>query len=314
MADASELIDSQQTSGTPGESDYRVVKRYVVTGTDSATSAYTELLTEAGASITAPDDTTTLVRDSISMDPVFIDEDGSEGIWQCDVDYVTQELKDEKEQVSVRTLEDGQTVPPDQEPDVTARYQVNAVQGRRLYSRERVITETDGTYTDDTNGAIEVDEQGINGADIEFGATTFTLTKTYSKADFNSSKVAWAENAFKVNSGTYEGYAAGEVLYRGYDALPNNSYDRATNTLTEEFDVTFSFAVSPNGAPDIASASLPDGVTASDSINKKGWYYFWILRQRQDIDADPLAVTPIAAYVDRVYPEVDFSTISLPTT
>lgn len=96
-----------------------------------------------------------------------------------------------------------------------------------------------------------------------------------------------------VNSDSFLGASAGELLFAGADGTFNPDGSG---------DLTFSLLFEPN----VTDRALPWG----DTIQKDGWDYFWTLTHKVDA-AGTVVNQPIAAYVSRVYPRKDFSSLPI---
>ena len=114
------------------------------------------------------------------------------------------------------------------------------------------------------------------------------LTTAYKRAIFNTTG--------KVNSNSFKGWEAGEVLFMGASF--------ADNADGQTIAVTFNFAIQQNEK----AAQVSDNL----SINKRGWDYLWTLTKTVD---DPATRTTkveiINAYVEQVYPYTDFGKLKL---
>ena len=308
-ATISEIISSRKISGELSGDSYGIELAYVIENTDSDSAALTALLGAGGAPTTFTSNSIALVRDTIDLDPDYVNTSGNTGIWFAKVKYITPEAARLKARKKERLDEVAEEAPRDKEPEIRRSFEASPTSVNRPYSLNTVGTF--GTDAPNLKGAIELDEQGIRGADIQVAQQSFTLEKEYTEAQFLANRQTWARYATPahVNSSPYEGFAAGEVLYIGFTAQDQFEYDRDTDTLTVSYRVTFRFAVQFNGVPDISSNSLPDGATLT---SKQGWDYFWIFREREE-GALPSEVTPVGAYYERVYPRANFSTtIGLP--
>ena len=303
----SEIISSRKISGTPGQDDYNVELAYVVNNTDSDSAALAALLSAAPATYSS--NSQTLRRDSIELYPEYVNTSGPTGIWFAKVKYITQAAWSTRTSIRKRMEDIGTEPPRDAEPELRRSFEAAPVTVNRPYSLQTVSTF--GTDAPNLKGAIELDEQGIRGADIQVAQQSFTIEKIYSSTDFLANRNTWARWATPahVNAQAYEGFAAGEVLYQGFTAQDEFEYDQETDTLTVTYRVTFRFAVQFNATPDINGNSLPDGATLTE---KQGWDYLWIYRSRAEGDP-PDTATPKGAYYEKVYPRADFDTdIGLP--
>lgn len=152
----------------------------------------------------------------------------------------------------------------------------------------------------DFKGAIGVisDDEGhrIEGVDIQIPKASFTLGKTLPAATFDATyERALALLVGKVNSDTYRGYAAGELLMTRVSASQPDT--------DEDVRVSVSYAVSANESSDI---DLGNGVTITGG--KNGWDYLWV-RYAEVLDAGLVVRRPVSGYVSRVYERAAFAVV-----
>lgn len=137
----------------------------------------------------------------------------------------------------------------------------------------------------DFKGAINVDTEGrVQGVDILQPTFEWAEQFTYTKSALPSDWLTRIRAATgKVNSDTFRGASAGEVLCLGVDATDDGS----------RVEMVKSFAYSPNRT----------NVDAGNSItitSVGGWDYVWIYAEK--IEAGGYVQTrPIAAYKHKVY-------------
>jgi hypothetical protein len=82
------------------------------------------------------------------------------------------------------------------------------------------------------------------------------------------------------------------------------SGNRSGNHSDDAWALTFRFAASPN-RQDLT-------VGAITGIAKDGWDYLWVqYGNAVDADAQALIRSPVAAYVERVYPRGDFTALGI---
>ena len=150
----------------------------------------------------------------------------------------------------------------------------------------------------DFKGAIEVDNEGnVNGVDVTMPVFNFTETvtkaPTFVTADYRKSVAALTGS---VNSASFRGFDAGEVLFLGASGAKRSADADAP------WEITFRFAVSPNRR----------GLKVGDlTVNAKlGWDYLWV-RYASKAAAGGTVRTPVAAYVEQVYPDGDFSKLGI---
>lgn len=156
-----------------------------------------------------------------------------------------------------------------------------------------------GTTAPDFKGAIGVTGDGVEGVDItvpvyQFSETHYLpasqVTQAYKAALFNLTG--------KVNSGSWKGFSAGEVLFLGA------SGSRRGTGVDSDWEITFRFAASPN-ASGIAVGPI-------SGISKKGWEYLWVrYADAEDAGSQAIVKRPVAAYVERVYDQGNFSALGI---
>ena len=153
-----------------------------------------------------------------------------------------------------------------------------------------------GMTAPDFEGAIGVSEDRVEGVDITVPAYQFTETHTFADAAVTTSyKTTLAGLTGTVNNATFRGFAAGECLFLG--AAGSRRGD-------ELWAITFRFACQPN-----ATGLTVGSITG---INKLGWDYLWVrYADYADNTAYCLVKRPIAAYVERVYRQTDFSGLGI---
>lgn len=145
-------------------------------------------------------------------------------------------------------------------------------------------------------GAIGVTKDSIEGVDI--------IVPTYRWMETFYFPPATVDGAFKatlfaltgaVNSGTFRGFAAGEVLFEGV---------RGNKRGIGKWELTYHFAASPNVT----------GITvgAITGIDKGGWHYLWVRYHDFDDTTGGFAVKrPVVAMVERTYDPGDYSLLAI---
>jgi hypothetical protein len=156
-----------------------------------------------------------------------------------------------------------------------------------------------GVTAPDFKGAIGVQGDGIEGVDITVPVFTFSETHPLDDATVTT---AYKSTLFyltgKTNNAAFKGLAAGEALFLGAAGTKRDS--------SGVWEISFAFAGSPNVT----------GLTVGEitGIAKKGFEYLWIRYQEaEDATAKMLIKKPIAAYVEKVYREGDFSQLGIGT-
>ena len=102
----------------------------------------------------------------------------------------------------------------------------------------------------------------------------------------------------KVDSDTFRGFSPGEVLFLGAAGT------RRGTGSDDDWEITYRFAASPN------RSNIPVGDITVPA--KKGWEYLWVrYADTEDPAAHALVKQPVAAYVEKVYDEGDFSLLGI---
>lgn len=152
----------------------------------------------------------------------------------------------------------------------------------------------------DFGGAIEVDNEGnVNGVDVTMPVLNFTETHVMNGGRVSTSyRKAVAALTGTVNSGSFRGFSAGEVLFLGAAG------SKRSKKTSAPWEITFRFAVSANRS----SVKVGDLTVSS----KRGWDYLWV-RYADKVSENKKNVVkkPVAAYVEQVYPQGDFGNLGI---
>jgi hypothetical protein len=145
-------------------------------------------------------------------------------------------------------------------------------------------------------GAIGVTTDSVEGTDITVPIYNFTETHYVPIAQVTGGyKATLFALTGKVNAAPFKGFAVGEVLFLGASGSQRGE---------DDWEITFRFAASPN--------VIGLSVGPISGIAKKGWEYLWV-RYADAEDQFVLVKRPIAAYVERVYPEANFAGLGIGT-
>jgi hypothetical protein len=219
---------------------------------------------------------------SIKFEPIWVDSDAGDGLWDCRATYV---------QVGERPPETGDS-----------RFSFDTGGGTQhiTQSLETISSHAPaGETAPDHKGAIGYTGESVEGTDITVASYQFTETHYIASASVDAAyKSAIFELTGKVNNASFKGLAAGECLFLGATGSQRGD--------GEDWEITFAFAGSPNQT----------GLTVGDitGIDKKGWEYLWVqYGDDEDDTAHALLKRPIAAYVERVYEAGDFSSLGIGT-
>jgi len=177
--------------------------------------------------------------------------------------------------------------------------------GERIYDSTGAL---DGANRPTMKGAINVDDRGVNGVDIVVPQLTWTegydvptrfVTDAYVRAVHLLTG--------SVNAAPFRGFARGEVLFAGMTGSQEWDLQRGDGP----WSLTFRFVGSPNRGPDLGG--LPAEPIGNITVyNKFGHDYLWIRYASVDDQNNNLILRqPLQVYVNKVYPDGDFSKIGI---
>jgi hypothetical protein len=157
----------------------------------------------------------------------------------------------------------------------------------------------------DFKGAINVDDNGVNGIDRVVPALSWT--ESY---DVPSSYVtnAYIKNIAyltgSVNKAPFRSFEEGEVLFVGASGTHEWDDQRGNGP----WSLSFKFVANPNVGTTLPVAKIGD----IDNIRAYGHEVVWV-RYATDTDSakNQLVRLPVAVYVNRVYPDGDFSKLGI---
>ena len=239
---------------------------YLISGTSSEASALSKL------EDTAPDPHEGLSRKGCSVEPY----DEVAGMWEGTAVYAAPE--EVQQEVG----------------ESTYRFSTGGGSQHITTSRGTTAYVAAGTAPD-YKSAIGVTKDGVEGVDILVPKFEWSETHTIAAASVTTAYIAILRKITgKTNSGAWQGYAAGEVLFLGAEGSKNGGGD---------WDITFNFAAGENVAGQT--------IGAITGVAKKAWQYLWVrFKDVEDTTAKAMVKQPQAVYVETVYPEDDFSTLT----
>jgi hypothetical protein len=159
-----------------------------------------------------------------------------------------------------------------------------------------------GTGAPDQQGAIAVDENGVNGVDIVVPQLQWTENYDVPNAYVTSSYIRGvAAVTGTTNSSSFRGFEAGEVLFIGCSG--NQEWDDQKGRGPWSLSYRF-----------VASKNVPYQTMGSVSgIEKKGHEYLWV-RYESAVDSSTLIKKPKHVYVNKVYKETNFADLGIGTS
>jgi len=211
---------------------------------------------------------------SYSIDPVHVDETDAIGYWDVSAQYG---VKDPKE--STYTFDTGGGT----------QHITQSLQTKGSYPAP-------GFGAPNFGGAIGVTHDDVEGVDITVPVYNFSETHYIDDALVTD---AYKGTLFfltgKTNQAAFRNFAVGEVLFLGASG---------TKRGKDDWEITFKFAASPN----VTNLQIGPITVAS----KRGWELLWVrYTDVEDSAAKMLVKQPVAAYVEQVYEEGDFSGLGI---
>jgi hypothetical protein len=220
-----------------------------------------------------------LVRQSINLEPEWVDTNHAVGRWIATVRYgVRQPAEVGESSFSFDT--GGGTQHITQSLSTVQRYA------------------PPGKTAPDFKGAVGVTHDNVEGVDIT--VPVYAFSETHYLAD---SVVTAAYKAMlfsltgKTNLAAFKGFAAGEVLFLGASGSKRGA---------DDWEIGFRFAASPNRT----------NITVGEivNINKKGWEYMWVrYADAEDSAAKAIVKKPVAVYIEKVYEEGNLTGLGIGT-
>jgi hypothetical protein len=157
-------------------------------------------------------------------------------------------------------------------------------------------------------GAVNVDDRGVNGVDIVVPQLTWT-----EQYDVPSTYVT---NAYvrsvhlltgSVNAAPFRGFVKGEVLFLGMTGQQEWDAQRGDGP----WSLSYKFVASPNRGPDLGG--LPaEPIGNITTYNKYGHDFLWVrYASVDDANNNLMLRQPLNVYINKVYPDGDFSKIGI---
>jgi len=246
---------------------------YILTGTSDDVTAKT-LIENSTASVYNG-----LVRQSIQIEPEWVDTTRGDGQWVATVRY------------GIR--------PPTEVGESSFAFDTS---GGTQHITQSLATihryGAPGTTAPDFGGAVGVTHDNVEGVDITVPVYSFSETHYLDAAVVTPAYKGTLFNLTgKVNSASFKGLAAGECLFIGASGSKRGA---------DDWEITYRFAGSPNRTGLV--------VGPISGISKKGWEYMWVrYADSEDAAAKAIVKKPVAVYIERVYEEGNFAALGIGT-
>ena len=243
---------------------------YILTGTSDDVTAKNLIASSTASTYNG------LVRQSIQIEPEWVDTTTSDGQWIATVRYGVRPSTEVGES-SFSFDTSGGTQHITQSLATVHRYAAS------------------GTAPD-FGGAVGVTHDNVEGVDITVPVYSFSETHYLDAAVVTPAYKGTLFNLTgKVNSASFKGLAAGECLFIGASGSKRGA---------DDWEITYRFAGSPN-----RSGLVVGPITG---ISKKGWEYMWVrYADSEDAAAKAIVKKPVAVYIERVYEEGNFAALGI---
>jgi len=215
---------------------------------------------------------------STSMEPVWVDTVGNDGLWIVKARYGPWELG------GLSTVT---------ESFDTVGQTTHITQSFKTLTKKSRLLDVDPI---DFEGAIGVSHDSVEGVDVVTPKLTFSETHIRARTFIRPyTKIRYSLMSGTVNRETFRGFRPGEVLFLGASgSIQNNMWS-----------LSFKFATSRN----VFRQSFPG---FEGSFSKKGWDYLWIRYMDVDHPASGLVLKkPIFLYVEEVYKASFFGSLGI---
>jgi len=217
-----------------------------------------------------------LVRQSLSIEPEWVDTNTTDGRWLVTVRYGSA---------------------TEEPPTGDSTFAFDTGGGTQHITQSiQTIAKYPPATAPDFKGAIGVTHDNVEGVDITIPVYQFSETHYLDDAIVTP---AYRGTLFyltgKTNAGGFRGLAIGECLFLGASGSKRGQGD---------WEITFRFAGSPNVTGLMVGTIGP--------ISKKGWEYMWVrYEDDEDENAKRLVKRPTAVYIEKVYEEGNFAVLGI---
>ena len=159
-------------------------------------------------------------------------------------------------------------------------------------------------------GAINVDDRGVNGVDIVVPQLTWTESYDVPSSYVTSAYIRAVHLLTgTVNFAAFRGFLKNEVLFLGMTGQQEWDAQRGDGP----FSLSYRFSATPNRGNEAFGASLPpEAIGDIAAYNKYGHDFLWVKYASQDDQNNNIVIRkPLFVYVNKVYPDGDFSKLGI---
>ena len=184
-----------------------------------------------------------------------------------------------------------------------SRFSFDTTGGSQHITQSLTTVNGYGGATPANKDAIGYDGKNVGGVDITVPVYEFSKVQFFDDGDIDNAYKSILRNLTgTVNDNTFNGFAAGEVLFLGAVG------SRQGDDPNDQWEITYRFASLPNQT----------GLSVGDisGIAKKGWEYMDIryaevVGTPSGSDVQQVLKEPFAVYIHRVYFDGDFSDLGI---
>lgn len=281
MAYSIELVASRRGKSS-SDASTEIELQYQTRGALAMDAAVTQILADAPLTYTDPVNGITLVRDQLYWEPLGREMDGTYP-YSMRVMYVDPSRQDER-----RLLDTGEYKMSFDTTGGTAKFTTSKETVATFVRPDAAV----GSY--DFGQAINVSGNEVQGIDVVIPAMKFTVSYRQPKATITDAYIKILEDLTgTVNSGTFYGRAAGEVLFLGASGSQGTASD-------PQIDYHF-----------LRSRNIT-GQTIGEIVNvaKKGHEVLWCVFADEAAD-EWIVKSPLAVKIERVYDLVSFAGLGI---
>jgi hypothetical protein len=214
------------------------------------------------------------------------------GYWTAQVDYAIagKDTGQNPSQQGSNSDQQGQGDPLAPDVQISGKGVMQTIT-QSLGTRVAVKGAGDARDIPDYKGAILVSKEGVKGTEIPVPSMAWSETWVW-----NSRYVTWGyikiidDLIGRVNNDKFRSFAAGEVMFDGFDSSPQGIDKRK---------ITYHFRRSPNVTIPAGTFKNKDG-QALPAIVKNGHQFIWFEYEQTLIGNSAIAMAPRTAYVEEV--------------
>lgn len=185
-------------------------------------------------------------------------------------------------------------------------YSYNTTGGTSHLSYSLATLGRAGAALRDFGGGIGWNGQGFDGVDVITPHAEFSISVNWPAAFFTQAyRLALANATGCINSASWQGFAAGCVLFKGVQASPKSfkvTLSDGSTVKSYYWRATYNFEANP------ASTVVFNGTT----LVKRGFDYLWKLSEKTESSGGDVQSQVVQVNVEQVYPEFDFANLLLP--